>query len=70
MHNYNGKESLCAKFFVIKFVTTLPEKKKRFENTCALSILIKVRAEGKCEIVKYTDFVKNRDFKMEFFVCF
>ena len=51
-------KNLYVNFFVIKFVTTLP-KKKRFENMCALSILVKVRAEGKREIIRYTDFVKN-----------
>ena len=65
MPYYKGKESLRAEFF---WNQTLKRRAARF--TCALSILVKVRAEGKREIINARISCKTLKFQGELFILF
>ena len=50
--------------YCVKYVTTTQKnalKTRAVRFTCPMNILVKVRAEGKREIIKFTNFVKNAE---------
>ena len=50
--------------YCVKYVTTTQKnalKTRAARFTCPMNILVKVRAEGKREIIKFTNFVKNAE---------
>ena len=67
MHDYKGEKTFASNFFNPNLYKRKRCTKKNalktraVRLTCLFSILIKVRAEGKREIIKCTNFVKNAE---------